>query len=171
MTAAPTTGTASRQAAAPSWRAPALAVLAGGLVAGTLDIGAACLINHVGPALILKVIASGLYGGAALHGGAEMVAIGLLLQWAMSLVIAAAFVAGAAMLQWPRSQWVLGGLAYGPVIFVVMSFVVVPLSAAVVKQGPPPTPAGIALNLIAMVVFGLIVAGAWAWSQFPAARR
>jgi hypothetical protein len=96
MTATPTVETASRQSAPRSWRTPALAVLAGGLVAGTVDIGAACLINHVGPALILKVIASGLFGSAALHGGGQMVVIGLLLQWTISLLIAAVYVAGLA---------------------------------------------------------------------------
>jgi hypothetical protein len=147
------------------WRASTLAVLAGGLVAGTVDIGAACLINHVGPTFILKVIASGLFGGAALHGGYGMAAAGLALQCAMSLVIAAVFAAVAGGVRWPSSRWILGGLAYGPIIFWVMSFVVVPLSAAVVKQGPPPTPAAFVENLLAMVLFGLIVAGTWAWFQ------
>jgi hypothetical protein len=165
MTATPHSETASQQSAPRSWPAPARAILVGGLLAGTIDIGAACLINHRGPSLILKVIASGLFGSAALQGGAQMVAIGLLLQWAMSLVIAAVFGAGAGLLRWPSSRWILGGLVYGPIIFVVMSFVVVPLSAAVVKQGPAPTPAAIVENLLAMVVFGLIVSATWAWSQ------
>jgi uncharacterized iron-regulated membrane protein len=46
-----------------------------------------------------------------------------------------------------------------------MSFVVVPLSTAVVKQGPAPTPAAILENLLAMAMLGLIVAGTWAWFQ------
>src|ERR1022692_3840805 len=115
MTATPTAETPSRKSVPRSWWTPARAVLAGGLVVGSVDIGAACLINHAGPTLILKVIASGLFGGAALRGGGEMVAIGLLLQWAMSLVIAAVFVAGAGLLHWPRSRWILGGLVYGPI--------------------------------------------------------
>jgi hypothetical protein len=167
VTAAPALRRAS---ASQSWRTPALAVLAGGFVAGTVDVGAACLINHVGPTLILKVIASGLFGRAALHGGAGMVAAGLALQWAMSLGIAAVFGAVAHGLRWPPSRWILGGLVYGPVIFGVMTFVVVPLSAAVVKRGPAPTPAAIVENLLAMVLFGLIVAGTWAWFRRRDAR-
>jgi hypothetical protein len=148
-----------------SWRTWILAVLTGGIVAGTVDIHAACLINHVGPTLILKIIASGLFGFAALHGGNGMVAAGLALQWAMSLGIAAVFGAIARGVRLPRSRWILAGLAYGPIIFAVMSFVVIPLSAAVVKHAPAPTPAAIGENLLAMLLFGLIVAGAWAGFQ------
>jgi hypothetical protein len=94
------------QSALRSWRPSARAILVGGLVAGTVDIGAACLINHVGPASILRVIASGVFGGAALRGGDMIVAIGLLLQWSLSLV----FVVGAGLVRWHRSRWMLGGL-------------------------------------------------------------
>ena len=165
MTAAPASAAAPQ-----SWRAPVLAVLAGGMIAGSVDIGAACLINHVGPALILKVIASGLLGGAALHGGEGVIVIGLVLQEVMSLAIAAVFVVGAGLLRWPTSRWIVAGLAYGPVVFLMMNLVVVPLSAAVVKHAPRPSPAAILENLLAMLVFGLIVAGAWAWSQRRVAR-
>jgi len=65
------------------------AALYGGLVAGTVDIGAACLINRVGPAPILRFIASGLLGRANVLGrGAEILLLGLILQWAMSIIIA-----------------------------------------------------------------------------------
>jgi hypothetical protein len=140
------------------------AAIAVGILAGTIDIGAACLINQVGPVLILKVIASGVFGHAALHAGAGMAVIGLVLQWLMSLAIAAVFFFGAGLLRWPRSRWLLAALVYGPVIFVVMSFVVVPLSASVARHGPPPMPDKIVENLLAMWLFALIVAGSWAWS-------
>lgn len=48
---------------------PVLAILVGGLVAGTLDIGAASLINMIDPRVILRFIAGGLLGKAALQGG------------------------------------------------------------------------------------------------------
>ncbi len=45
-------------------------VLLGGLIAGTVDIGAACLINGRGPTIILQAIASGVLGKASFHSGA-----------------------------------------------------------------------------------------------------
>ena len=47
----------------------AVAILVGGLVAGTIDIGAAALISAMSPVRILKVVAGGLLGRAALDGG------------------------------------------------------------------------------------------------------
>jgi hypothetical protein len=57
------------------------AVLLGGFVAGTIDIGAAALINVASPILILHFIAGGLLGKAALAGGASAALLGLVLQW------------------------------------------------------------------------------------------
>ena len=65
-----------------------LAILLGGFVAGTLDIGAAALINFANPILILRFIAGGLLGKPAMAGGASIVLLGLMLQWAMSLIAA-----------------------------------------------------------------------------------
>ncbi|WP_066809712.1 hypothetical protein [Sphingomonas asaccharolytica] len=138
------------------------AVVVAGLVAGTLDIGAAALINHVGPALILQGIASGLVGMKSYAGGAGTVALGLALQLAMSIVIAGIYAAAAARLAWLRSRPVLAGLAFGLGVFVVMNLIVVPLSAF----GPKPAHISLAwllLNVVAMLVFGVIVAMIVRW--------
>src|SRR5580693_459172 len=68
------------------------AILLGGLIAGTLDIGAAALINGRNPLVILLVIASGLLGKASFQGGLPAAILGLVLQWLMSLLISAIFV-------------------------------------------------------------------------------
>ena len=132
------------------------AILTGGLVAGTIDIGAAALINHLSPVVILHAIASGVLGKASFVGGASAAWLGLGLQWAMSLLIAAIFVVAAARTSWLRIRWPLAGLAYGVAIYVVMNYVVVPLSAASLRAPAAPLP--IVLNLLAMLLFGLIVA-------------
>ena len=132
------------------------AILTGGLVAGTIDIGAAALINHLSPVVILHAIASGVLGKASFVGGASAAWLGLGLQWAMSLLIAAIFAVAATRASWLRIRWPLAGLAYGMAIYVVMNYVVVPLSAAPFKA--PAAPVLIALNLLAMLLFGLIVA-------------
>ena len=133
-----------------------LAILCGGLVAGTIDIGAAALISHLNPAVILHAIASGVLGKASFVDGASVAWLGLALQWAMSLLIAAIFVVAATRTSWLRIRWPLAGLAYGVAIYVVMNYVVVPLSAAPLRAPAAPLP--IVLNLLAMLLFGLIVA-------------
>ena len=132
------------------------AILLGGFVAGTIDIGAAALINFVNPIRVLHFIAGGLLGKAALAGGTGLALLGLLLQWAMSLIIAAIYVFAAHWLGIMRRLWVLSGLSYGIVVFFVMNYIVVPLSAwAIWPHFTVPT---FAANMLAMLLFGLIVA-------------
>ena len=50
------------------------AIVGGGIVAGTVDIVAACLINWLGPLFILHVVASGALGREASFAGYEDVA-------------------------------------------------------------------------------------------------
>ena len=140
----------------------AAAILLGGLIAGTLDIGAAALINGKGPGFICQVIAAGLIGTkAAFAGGTGTMLLGLVLQWAMSIIIAAIFVFASLRLPLLRRQWLPSGLAYGIGIFFVMEWVVVPLSA--IGRAPHFTPESFAKNLVAMMVYGLIIAGCARW--------
>ena len=132
------------------------AIVLGGLVAGLVDIGAAALINGVSPVLILRAIASGVLGRPAYHEGTAAALLGLALQCAMSIVIAALYMAAISRLSGLRHRWILGGLAAGPVIFTVMNFVVVPLSRAWPR--PHFTPVSIVPDVAAMLLFGLIVA-------------
>lgn len=131
------------------------AILLGGLIAATIDIGAACLISGRSPGFILQVIAGGLLAKATFGGGWATMLLGAVLQEAMGLLIAAIYVLLAkSILGWLR-RWVIGGLAYGVVIFFAMNYVVVPLSAW--KSAPHFTPAKFAANMAAMLLFGLIV--------------
>jgi hypothetical protein len=132
-----------------------LAILLGGLVAGTIDIGAAALINFVSPVRILHFIAGGLLGKPALAGGASIALLGLGLQWAMSLIIAAVYVLAVRWLPVLQRRWIMGGLAYGVVTFFVMNYVVVPLSAW--AKWPTFTAEKFVENMLAMLLFGLIV--------------
>ncbi len=137
------------------------AILVGGLVAGTVDIGAAALINSVSPVIIVHYIASGLLGKAAFSVGAPAAYLGLILQWAMSVVIAAIYWFVTARMPRLRERWWLGGLLAGIVIFLVMNFIVMPFSAAPVTLHQVLArfrPVSGAENLLAMFVFGLIVA-------------
>jgi hypothetical protein len=140
------------------------AILLGGFIAGTIDIGAAALINFISPLLILHFIAGGLLGKAALAGGAAVGVLGLGLQWAMSLLIAAVYVVACGRLPVLRRRWIASGVAYGVVVFFVMNYVVVPLSAW--GRWPHFSAEKFAENLLAMLIFGLIIAF---FAQRPAA--
>lgn len=137
------------------------AILVGGLVAGTLDIGAAALINHVSPVLIVHYIASGVLGKASFSLGAPAAYLGLILQWAMSVIIAAIYWFVTARMPRLREKWWLGGLLAGLIIYLVMNFLVMPFSAAPVTLHQVIArfrPMKGAEDLAAMFVFGLIVA-------------
>jgi len=135
-------------------------ILAGGLIASSIDIGAAALINWISPAIILRYIASGLIGPQALHLGTFGAVLGLLLQWLMGIIIAAIFVLGALFIGPGRlsssGRWIAAALGYGVVIFLVMNYVVMPLSA--IHRAAHFTPVRAAENLLAMLLFALIVA-------------
>jgi hypothetical protein len=128
----------------------------GGLIAGTVDIGAATLINAVSPLVILQAIASGLLGRPAFQGGAGVMLLGLVLQWGMSILIAAFFSFAASLRPVLARRWILWGTLYGVAVFIVMNYVVVPLSAASHKWTHPFS--WFVENGLAMLVFGWIVA-------------
>jgi hypothetical protein len=130
------------------------ASIVAGLIAGTIDIGAACTINHVGPIPILRFISSGLLGAPLPHE-AWVYCLGMILQWLMSIIIAAIFMFASTKIAALLRNWIAAGIAYGVVVYFVMTFVVVPLSRA--KAGHV-TMASFVQNLLAMIVFGLIVA-------------
>ena|SRR5215831_3808589 len=141
------------------------AVLASGVIAGSIDIGAASLISGLSPLVILHAVASGLLGKAAFTGGAVTALLGLLVQWGISILIAAIYLMVTA--QWPgmRRRWGPTGILAGVVIFVVMNYLVVPLSAAPFRPHFSLhqlltlfTPYKFVANLLAMILFGLIIA-------------
>jgi len=132
------------------------ATLVAGIVAGTIDIGAAALINTATIAVILKAIASGILGKESFAQGAVAESLGLFLQWAMSILISAIFVVAASRLNVLKRQWLAAGLAYGVAVFFVMNYLVVPLSA--IGRAPHFTAVRFVENLLAMLLFGAIIA-------------
>jgi uncharacterized membrane protein YagU involved in acid resistance len=82
--------------------------------------------------------------------------LGLVLQWAMSILIAAIFVLAGRLIPILRRRWVAAGLAYGAVVFFVMNYVVLPLSA--IGHAPRFRIVHFSEDVLAMLVFGLIVA-------------
>lgn len=140
--------------------APWVFVLAGGLVAGTLDIVYAisfwALKAEVPAARILQSIAAGLLGKASFEGGGATAALGLGLHYfiATSMSVVYYLVAG----RWPllRQRPVLCGAGYGLLLYGIMNYVVVPLSAA----GPgSKDPLWVALSItVHMLLIGVPIA-------------
>jgi len=127
----------------------------GGLIAGTVDIGSACAIYKTNPVVILQAIAVGVLGRVSFDEGLPSAALGLLLQWGMSIVIAFFCVVANQRIAYLRHRWVSAGLAYGAITFFVMNYLVVPLSRA--GEIPAFSISWFVENMLAMFLFGLII--------------
>jgi uncharacterized membrane protein YagU involved in acid resistance len=138
------------------------AVVWGGLAAGVLDILAVFAfwaIRQVGPEAILQSIASSVLGGAASQLGAIAAAIGLVLHFAVSFAFAAAYVVASAHLKALRTRPLIFGIAYGGCAYVIMTFMVVPLSLAEFGRAWPPPLINLAASVfIHLFLFGLPIA-------------
>jgi hypothetical protein len=142
------------------------AVLAGGLTAGILDITYAMVaygLIGVSPRIILQSVASGWLGKSAYSGGAPTAVLGLVSHLAITCAMAAVFIVAARRLALLRHQPMLGGAVFGLCAFVVMNYVVVPLSAAAVV---PPKGGFLVGGLLAHVfLVGLPIALAARWAN------
>jgi hypothetical protein len=110
-----------------------LGVLWGGGIAGALDITYAMVANTMrGSNWIrtLQSVASGLLGRDAFAGGLPTAALGLGLHFVNAFLIATVYYAASRKLTLLTQRAALCGLLYGAVVYLVMSRVVVPLSAA-----------------------------------------
>lgn len=137
-------------------RAAISAVLAGGLLAGLIDIGAASFIYSVSPLIVLQSIASGILGRAAFAGGWGSATLGAACHFFIALCAAATYVATSNFILVLRQQAVIGGLVFGALMFFFMHYIVVPLSNAV---SSPMTPLLYAINLADhMLLFGVPIA-------------
>jgi len=132
------------------------AIFVGGLIAAAIDIGCAALISGRSPARIMQAIAGGLLGKASFEGGIATVILGAVLQELMGVLIAAIYVVFSKPIRGLLRHWIPSGLVYGVIVFFVMNYVVLPLSA--LKSAPHFTTLKFAEHMAAMLAFGLIVA-------------
>lgn len=137
-------------------------VLLAGLVAGTLDLIAACvsawLRSGVPPLRVSQYIASGVLGQAAFTGGGAAAALGVACHFVIALGAAAAFYIASRKLRflvaWPISM----GLLYGVLVYLFTTLIVVPLSRVTPPRVAPPLSAKIIAMLIIMFCVGLPIA-------------
>ncbi len=116
-------------------------ILIGGLVAGTLDIAAACisswLQNEVSPPRVFRYIASGVLGPSALTAGTGIAALGLFLHYVIATGWTVLFYLASRQLKVLVNYAIPSGLLYGIFVYVLMNFVVVPLSLVPSRRVPP----------------------------------
>ncbi|HEX6533209.1 MAG TPA: hypothetical protein VF041_01360 [Gemmatimonadaceae bacterium] len=142
-------------------------VLTAGVVVGVLDIVYAWLLWGVvlGQATAMRIpqsIAAGLLGRAAFQGGVATAALGLALHFTFAMAWAMLFYVLSE--RWPALRRltattrgaVTAGLLYGPVIWVVMNHVVIPLSR--LKEAPWLTWLALVNVIQHMVMIGVPIA-------------
>lgn len=150
----------------------AAAILAGGLLGGALDLAYALTFSAsrgVAPARVLRFIAAGLLGPSALQGGTGTAVLGLVVHFAIACVMAAVFTLIAVRLPALVRRPFLWGPLYGLGLWLVMRFLVLPLTA-----NPPkalPAPASIITDILSHAFFvGLVIALFARWAILGAKR-
>ena len=133
-----------------------LGSLGAGLVAGTTNLIAAGAIFGGTLTHGLQLIASGLLGEWAFKGGTETAVLGAGLHYGISIAAAGFYCTLALRRRWWRDHWLIGGVVFGVIAYLVMNLVVVPLSNA---PNPDFSPAIIAKELVAhTLMFGIPIA-------------
>jgi len=110
----------------------ARAILAGGLAVAVLDavdaLVAYKLAYGMSPLVIYQFVASGLLGKAAYTGGVTAALVGVAVHLLVAFGAATVFVLASERLPALRRDAVGWGLVFGVGVYVVMTFVVIPLS-------------------------------------------
>ena len=107
------------------------AIFWAGLACGVMDISAAFITwwpKGVTPSRILKGIASGALGPQAYSGGWEIAALGLAFHFFIAFCAATVFYLAGRKLAFLTRRPVLSGISYGVAVYLVMYWIVMPLS-------------------------------------------
>jgi hypothetical protein len=116
---------------------PWIPAAVGGGIGGLIDIVYAMVLwgviladqTQMTPVTVLQSVASGLLGKQAFAGGLGAAALGLALHFLIAFCMALAYVLAGRKLPVLTARPLLMGVLYGFVLFAIMNFVVVPLSA------------------------------------------
>lgn len=120
------------------------AILYATLLVGVLDASDGVVflgLHGKNPIQVLQYIASSLLGARSFSGGLGSAGLGLILHFAVSLVVATIYILASRYVAVLRAQWVLFGLLYGAAVWVVMNLMVLPVTAVV--HGPITTAAAV----------------------------
>ena len=137
----------------PEKRSAPVAIGVGGLLAGALDLTQALLLFG---RRVPLVIAAGLLGNQAFTGGAGTYVLGILLHFFIAFSATAIFYGASRRLTFMTQHPLLCGLFYGMAVELVMSYVVLPLSA-LHSRGPYELHDVLLGLVVHMIVVGLPV--------------
>lgn len=129
------------------------AILYATLVVGVLDASDGVVflgLHGQNPIQVLQYIASSLLGTGSFSDGLASAGLGLVLHFAVSLVVATIYILASRRVAALRTQWVLLGLLYGFAVWVAMNLVFLPHTAIVHS---PITTAALANGLIGHALF------------------
>jgi len=133
---------------------PWQALLGGAVTVGVLDILDAFVffgLRGASPVRILQSIAGGLLGRAAFQGGPATAALGLVLHFTIAFLIVGVYYTASGRLAALVRHPIACGAAFGVAAYLVMNFVVVPLSAA----GGAPRTLPVVLNGVLIHIVGV----------------
>lgn len=132
-------------------------VLLAGIIVGTLDITAAMLQFYLktekDPLTVLKFVASGVFGTAALKGGADMIAWGFLFHYIIAMSFTIFFFWLCNKFPSLLTHRLITGIGYGILAWAFMRFIVLPLSLT--NQQPFNLTAAIIAASIIVVCIGI----------------
>jgi putative copper export protein len=136
-------------------------VLAGGLVAGALDITYACVFWAIKAGVpaqrIFQSVAAGLLGADSFKGGWPTAILGLALHFFIATTMSVTYYLVARRVPVLGRRPVPFGAAYGLLLYGIMNYVVVPLSAA--GHGGAKDPVWVALSIVVhAVLIGIPIA-------------
>ena len=114
----------------------------GGMITGLLhlvmQIGVVYGLLLKNPFIVsLQYVASGAMGDAAYAGGLTTALLGSILEFVITIIIAGIFIFSAGRITLLQKKVIVGSLLYGFGVFIVMNFIVRPLSAAPALPAPP----------------------------------
>jgi len=131
------------------------------LMVGILDIVYAISFSYfrsgTSPQRLLQGVASGALGRAAFDGGWRTAAMGLGFHFLIVIIITLLYFAAAARVRALIRHPVILGSLYGIVIYIVMNYVVIPMSQIGVRPRPP-LPVMVTGILVHMFVIGTLIA-------------
>jgi hypothetical protein len=138
----------------PSTERPALwkVIICATLLVGTLDISDAFIfysLRGVTPTRILQGIASGVLGRAAFTMGHRSALLGLFFHFFIAFSATTVFLLAARKLPLSRRPWLYGAL-FGIALYIVMNYIVLPISKIGLRPTPPLVPL---INGVAALVF------------------
>jgi len=131
-----------------------LAIIVGGLVAGTLDLIQASILFGL---TVPLAIAGGLLGERAFQGGAGIYVLGILLHFFIAFSVTAIYYGASRRLTFMLEHPLVCGLLFGMAVELVMSYVVLPVSA-LHARGPYRLHDVLLGLIVHMIVIGLPVA-------------